>query len=116
VYFDLGSFETYIQGLLKEIYTKHPDRLQSDRSMTIRQVVERRDDILEFLIDQEIAHIGALAPVPTSPSAPRRSRVFDGGKMPEHRAESFEMCLIYPEGELVFSLRNARSGRAREHR
>jgi hypothetical protein len=55
-----GSFETYIQGLLKEIYTKHPDRLKSDRSMTIRQVVQRREDIIEFLIDQEIAHIGGL--------------------------------------------------------
>jgi hypothetical protein len=55
-----GSFETYIQGMLSEIYIKHPDRLASDRSLTIKQVVEARDDVIGFLIDQEIAHLGAL--------------------------------------------------------
>jgi hypothetical protein len=55
-----GSFETYVQGLLKEIYARHPDMTKSDRSITIRQVVEERSDIIGLLIDQEIAYIGTL--------------------------------------------------------
>ena len=35
--------------------------------------------------------------------------------MPGFGAEDFEIRLIYPYGEVVFSLRDARSGRAKEH-
>jgi hypothetical protein len=56
-----GSFETYIQGALRDIYEAHPDQLGSDRSLTIKDVVRARDDIISFLIDQEMAHLGALS-------------------------------------------------------
>jgi hypothetical protein len=53
-----GAFETYLTMLFEELFRKQPAMLKSSETLTFEDAVNRRDDILEHLIDRNLDKIG----------------------------------------------------------
>jgi hypothetical protein len=55
-----GSFETYLQHMLKEFYEKNPDALSPEKSVSYEEAIRNRDNIMTFIIDKEVDYFGRL--------------------------------------------------------
>jgi hypothetical protein len=53
-----ASFEAFLQAVLAELYRARPDLLSSERQFAASEVVLARDNIVDYLISNEIADIG----------------------------------------------------------
>lgn len=53
-----GAFEGYVQSVLFEVFSSHPDLLASEKTMTTREIIEKRDVLIEHLLQREISDVG----------------------------------------------------------
>lgn len=53
-----GAFEGYIQGSMLEFFLAQPDLLASNKQISVREVVDAKDSIVELLARREVDDIG----------------------------------------------------------
>ena len=55
-----GAFETYITSALDELYSRRPELLISNDTLTVRDVMDNRTDILAYLTQRQLEKIGHM--------------------------------------------------------
>ncbi|MBL9140055.1 MAG: hypothetical protein JNK85_29550 [Verrucomicrobiales bacterium] len=55
-----ASFETYNVTLFEQLYRERPELLKSSEQVQVKDAVEHRDSILDFLIERQLEAIGHL--------------------------------------------------------
>lgn len=55
-----GAFETYLVTLFEELYKRKPEILKSEESLTFRDALDYRENIVELLIEKQLDKIGHL--------------------------------------------------------
>lgn len=55
-----AAFETYSATLFENLYRERPELLKSAEQLSVKDVVEHRDDVLSFLIERQLEGIGRL--------------------------------------------------------
>jgi hypothetical protein len=53
-----GTYETYLSMLFEELYRKRPELLISNETLTYRDAVEKRDDLISLLVEKQLERIG----------------------------------------------------------
>jgi hypothetical protein len=55
-----AAFETYSATLFEQLYSDHPDLLKSSEQIAIKDTVEHRGNILNYLIERQLESIGHM--------------------------------------------------------
>ena len=53
-----GAFETYLLMLFEELYNQKPQLLKSDETVIIRDIVDNRSNVVEYLIEKQLDKMG----------------------------------------------------------
>jgi hypothetical protein len=56
-----SSFESYLQGVIQQVYAENVDQLASDKQVTYRELVAHSTAIGSYLIEREISDFGRLS-------------------------------------------------------
>jgi hypothetical protein len=56
-----SSFESYLQSIIGEVFRHNNSELASDKQVSVREVVLRGADIVDYLIDKEVDDFGHLS-------------------------------------------------------
>jgi hypothetical protein len=55
-----ATFEAYVQSSLAGFYRDRPDALACNEQVTVKQMLDNRADVLQFLIDRQVDSIGHM--------------------------------------------------------
>ncbi len=56
-----SGFESYLQGIVVQMFGQNPSELASDKQLSVRELIERSGGIADYLIEREVNDFGHLS-------------------------------------------------------